>query len=309
MPLMSDPRFAPDTLFLVAEEDWRLWKDDCKKGEKLRPADLPEDRQAELSAPTGSQDAYPAVKAFNDPTASSSQPTTGEGELRSWGRGTKAAAAGVQQISQELLDILHMCNAAHRQGRGDVVWLSYNVNGKQSWCPSYGSTLVAVSARGARLMHDNWSAWFKSPMHFDIALREVLMELSAELSASFLRVPLGGWLRRARLCLHEHQEDAGQGVPLGHAQSHPRGNARARPARTSFQPFAALAEVQAEGVPDGTKVAAQVRGHTPRRDPHTPARQAGRVVDGSRHDQAQLLRRAAPPGRHATASLRGQRNC
>ena len=105
MPLISDPRFAPDTLFLVAEEDWRLWKADCKKEGKLQPADLPEDRQEELSAPSGSQDAYPSVKAFNDPSSSSFQPTKNEGELRSWGRGTKASAADVQQTSQELLDI------------------------------------------------------------------------------------------------------------------------------------------------------------------------------------------------------------
>lgn len=195
MPLISDPRFAPDTLFLVAEEDWRLWKADCKKGQKLQPADLPEDRQAELSAPTGSQDAYPAVKAFSDPTASSSQPTKGEGKLRSWGRGTKAKAADVQQTSQELLDILHMCNTAHRQGRGDVVWLSYNVRANATWTPSYGSTLLAVSARGGRILHDNWSEWFKEPMHFDIALKEVLMELSANnrLPASYVYPSVGGF--------------------------------------------------------------------------------------------------------------------
>ena len=97
MPLISDQRFAPDTLFLVAEEDWRLWKADCKQGEKLAPEDLPEDRQEELSAPSGSQDAYPAVKAYSDVTASGSQPSKGKGEgkLRSWGRDTKATAADV----------------------------------------------------------------------------------------------------------------------------------------------------------------------------------------------------------------------
>ena len=195
MPLISDPRFAPDTLFLVAEEDWRLWKADCKKEGKLQKADLPEDRQEELSAPSGSQDAYPAVKAFSDPSSSSFQPTKNEGELRSWGRGTKASAADVQQTSQELLDILHMCNTAHRQGHGDVVWLSYNVAAKASWAPSYGSTLLAVSARGGRILHDNWSEWFKEPQHFDIALKEVLMELSAsqQLPASYVFPSVGGY--------------------------------------------------------------------------------------------------------------------
>ena len=197
MPLISDQRFAPDTLFLVAEEDWRLWKADCKQGEKLAPEDLPEDRQEELSAPSGSQDAYPAVRSFSDVTASSSQPTKGKGKatLKSWGRPTKAKPAEVQQTSQELLDILHMCNVAHRAGKGDVVWLSYNTRANQRWCPSYGSTLLAVSARGGRILHDNWQEWFKEPMHWDIALKEVLMELSAQsiLPASYVFPSVGGF--------------------------------------------------------------------------------------------------------------------
>ena len=198
VPLISDPRFAPDTLFLVAEEDWRLWKADCKQGEKLAPGDLPDDRQEELSAPTtGSQDAYPAVRAFSDVTVSSSQPTKGKGEgkLRSWGRPTKAKPGEVQQTSQELLDILHMCNVAHRANKGDVVWLSYNTRANARWCPSYGSTLIAVSARGGRILHDNWQEWFKEPMHWDIALKEVLMELSAQstLPASYVFPSVGGF--------------------------------------------------------------------------------------------------------------------
>ena len=107
MPMMSDPRFAPDTLFLVAEEDWRLWKADCKKGAPLKPGEVPKDREAELSAPSGSGDAYPGVMAFQDPGQSSSQPT--KDGLRTYGRGTKAKPADVQQTNQELLDILQMC--------------------------------------------------------------------------------------------------------------------------------------------------------------------------------------------------------
>ena len=194
--MISDQRFAPDTLFLVAEEDWRLWKADCKKGQPLAAADLPPERVAELSAPTGSKDEIPAVTAYHDLTASSFQPTQGgEGELRSWGRGSKATAADVQQTSQELLDILHMCNTAHRQGRGDVVWLSYCVQPNCTWTPTNGSTLIGLSARGGRILHDNWSEWFKEPQHFDIALKEVLQELSAtnRLPASYVFPSVGGY--------------------------------------------------------------------------------------------------------------------
>ena len=51
LPFMSDLRFAPDTLFLVAEEDWRLWRADCHRGASTRPEDMPEGREGELSAP------------------------------------------------------------------------------------------------------------------------------------------------------------------------------------------------------------------------------------------------------------------
>ena len=191
--MMSDPRFAPDTLFLVAEEDWRLWKADCKKGAPLKPGEFPKDREAELSAPSGSGDAYPVVEAFQDPGQSSSQPT--KDGLRTFGRGTKAKPADVQQTSQELLDILHMCNTAHRHGKGDVVWLSYVVNTKQRWCPCHGSTLIAVSARGGRILKENWSKWFKKPYHFDVALKEVLQELSAgnTLPACYVFPSVGGY--------------------------------------------------------------------------------------------------------------------
>ena len=204
IPLISDPRFAPDTLFLVAEEDWRLWKADCKKGERLQPADLPEDRREELSAPTGSQDAYRPVGAYHDFRVSSFQPTKGDGELRSWGRASKASAADVRQTSQELLDILHMCNTAHRVGRGDVVWLSYCVEGNCTWTPVHGSTLMGMTARGGRILHDNWTEWFKEPMHFDVAFKEVLMELSdtGKLSASYVFPSVGGYDEHISAFMH-----------------------------------------------------------------------------------------------------------
>ena len=40
LPLMADDRHAPDTLFLVAEEDWRLYRQDCKGAGELTALDV-----------------------------------------------------------------------------------------------------------------------------------------------------------------------------------------------------------------------------------------------------------------------------
>ena len=193
VPLISDARFAPDTLFIVAEEDWRLWKADCRKGEKLQADDLPPERVAELSAPSGPVDAYAGDPSRGTPWRRSSQP--GKGELRSWGRSSKATASQVRQTSQELLDIVHMCNTAHRMGRGDLVWLSYTVNSKSKWTPTHGSTLLAVTARGGRILHENWQQWFDEPSHWDLCLRNVLREhsLDCSLPASYVFPAVGGF--------------------------------------------------------------------------------------------------------------------
>ena len=104
----------------------------------------------------------------------------------------------MEETSGELCDILHMVNCAHREGRGDLVWLCYTVSKAAKWTPTHGSTLLAVSARGARILHDNWNEWFKEPGHFDLCLKGVLQELSASnnsnmLPSCYLYPALGGF--------------------------------------------------------------------------------------------------------------------
>ena len=121
--------------------------------------------------------------------------SAGQSRSQKLGRPKKAKAAEVKQTSQELLDILHMCNTAHRLGRGDLVWLSYTVNSKTRWTPTHGTTLLAVTARGGRILRDNWSAWFDEPSHWDLCLRNVLREHSAEapLPACYVYPAVGGF--------------------------------------------------------------------------------------------------------------------
>ena len=187
LPFMSDVRWAPDTLFLVAEEDWRLWRGDCHRGAGTRPEDLPEDRQGELSDPSSDAACFQPAEAPPSGVGACSQtlkprrekPETRRGGPAGWGRGKKATAKEVEETSQELCDIIHMVNMAHREARGDLVWLSYTVSKTTKWTPTHGSTLIAVSARGARILNDNKDQWFKEPWHWDLVLKGLLQKLSA----------------------------------------------------------------------------------------------------------------------------------
>ena len=198
---MSDLRFAPDTLFLVAEEDWRLWRDDCGRGVGAQPKLLPEERQGELSAPSSSAQCFqPAPKAAFGPADATlrprrEKPETRGGGPRGWGRGKKASAKEVEETSAELCDILHMVNEAHRLGKGDLVWLSYDVSQNAKWTPCHGSTLIAVSAHGARILHNNFSKWFQKPDHFDLCLKCKLQELSAtnDMPSCYVFPSVGGY--------------------------------------------------------------------------------------------------------------------
>ena len=204
LPLMSDLRFAPDTLFLVAEEDWRLWKSDCSGGAGVSPDDLPTEREGELSAPSDTAGPWSALQTAEDAGADSpaeartstkrQQARPGAGPT-GWGRPKKAKPEQVEQTSQELCDIMAMCNAAHRAGKGELIWLSWQSNAKSTWTPTHGSTLLGVSARGARVLSNHFAELFQQPWHWDCVLLKAMREptLQAELAACYLWPSLGGF--------------------------------------------------------------------------------------------------------------------
>ena len=205
IPLMSDLRFAPDTLFLVAEEDWRLWKGDCRQGGQPSADEFPSGREGELAAP--SEEAGPWTKKEGELSAASASHDTCKGPRRDkahdpeegprgWGRARKGKAEGFESASQELMDIVHFCNAAHRQQHGELIWLGWNASKASSWCPTFGSNLIAVSARGARKLANHWDQLFDDPWHFDLCLKEVLQkqhQLEFDLQCCYLYPSLGGF--------------------------------------------------------------------------------------------------------------------
>ena len=213
LPLMSDLRFAPDTLFLVAEEDWRLWESDCAKGRKLGEDHLPDEREGELSAPSREKGPWSQrpfgvdlgpeeEEVYEDPrwaglpkAPKRERPREPEQGPRGWGRPEQAKAGGLKVASQELVDIVHICNEAHRAGHGELVWLCWNSSKAAPWTVTYGSTLLAISARGARILKHHFAEQFPNPSHFDLALKTSLQneDFQKIVKACYVWPSLGGF--------------------------------------------------------------------------------------------------------------------
>ena len=204
LPLMADLRFAPDTLFIVAEEDWRLWKADCQGGKKFTTDALPQEREGELAAPSKADGPWSKTKT---PTVGGGggkgsswqprrqRPHQPEDGPKGWGRPQKAKAAAYTNASQELVDIVGICNTAHRQGCGDLIWLSWSSNAKTKWTVTHGSTLIAVSARGARILHNHFEEQLSWKGHWDLCLKGALQgeEFQKIIKACHLFPSMGGF--------------------------------------------------------------------------------------------------------------------
>ena len=62
---------------------------------------------------------------------------------------TKASREQFQTVSQDLEDLVRLATAAHRRGRGDLVWVSWVGGARKGKHPEHGSTLLMLSQAGA----------------------------------------------------------------------------------------------------------------------------------------------------------------
>ena len=203
LPYITDPRHAPDTLFFVAEEDWRLFEAD-KKGLSQSPSDDPEDfEQPDWGAPglpeedvdeedvPMSSDNLPHLfkKRATGAAASSSegpvQPPLVSGYQHlgnRWYKRTRKAKADefVESLSPHIVDLVKVMTAAHREGHGDIVWLAYEAARRgddnryhRDDRPNFGSQLIGISRAGALSLQEEWYRMRLG--HFDLSLKHVLV--------------------------------------------------------------------------------------------------------------------------------------
>ena len=169
LPYMTDPRHAPDTLFLIAEADWRLFPTDCAGVEWLAAAGT---RGALRPRETGGSPRPPEV-AGEDPRdeqpVPAGPPTYGVLEAQD----RAAARASLDTAHMECLrDIVRVCTLAHRNSVGNVVWLSYacgragHAKSAKPSLVSFGALLLAFTKHGARRVSElATDAW---PEHWDL---------------------------------------------------------------------------------------------------------------------------------------------
>ena len=162
LPYMTNPRHASDTLFFLAEEDWRLYEDDQLPQEQLFEASMEEAAVSLSRSPGhgGSSSSQPtaadeqrflhreAVRLAWERRSSTDAEQNGPRWLK---RSTKPARHEFLNPSQHLQDLVRLCTAAHRVQRGNLVWLCWDgdTGPNQPMNVSHGSMFLAVSKSGA----------------------------------------------------------------------------------------------------------------------------------------------------------------
>ena len=190
---MADPRHFPDTMFIVLEEDWRLFQRDTQvTSETIGLAALPK------PSGSGSADTYSEAEVYKFRTqglpgpgvpfapvaqAAPSPDSTGvpfapgpDEDLLTHERPRKLQKGEPAVISPYLAELLQVCTAAHRKQMGGMIWLSWDGACKKGSKikPSHALTAIAIRATVATDMLLCSSEFEKG--HFDVQLRNMLMD-------------------------------------------------------------------------------------------------------------------------------------
>jgi len=213
---MADPRHAPDTLFFVVEEDFRLFA----RHSQCQPEALARVAECAYAASSTAFHARTAVMSEkpNEPVAlgleevyawrTEQMPIVKTGRdlfgppamnTDSWKQlvgglytpRKKPTRAEIEEfgMSPYLEDLVRIVTAAARKEVGELVWLSYDAfdrrGFKQRVC--HAATLIAVSALGAKKLHELLEQGaLGSPGHFDIMLLKYLNHHGQEFGASYV---------------------------------------------------------------------------------------------------------------------------
>ena len=213
---MSDMRHMPDTLFIVAEGDFRFYHEDCvgdcdwlSELDKMQAEPVARHRPVKHSA-------HPGVRPNPDAPPGLAEPDAPPGLVRppflqrnddipdvgSWQPGARCRMRE-GHVTFELQDLVRCCTTAHREGLGNVVWLSWVGARGRKRGPSHGSKLLGISRNGATLLQylmDKTAC----PMAFDVWLKNMIVSGwgdAAGLGASYVYPSIGGYDYNMSSCL------------------------------------------------------------------------------------------------------------
>ena len=212
------PAHLEDTLFLFFESDFRFWKEDCIAPElwlrlavqscreplaSITGVDVKEGEEEE-GEPASSSTARASRLAGPD-TLPQPQPrpdADSQGRFISMEAIWKPWQDGYQTVSTELVELVQCATRASRLAHGDLIWFGYNCGDEKQKGPNdkiaFGSQGIMFTMRAAKRLNRRMQG--VTPQHFDLWLKEVLLEQSTEPSLSratiracYVVPPLGGF--------------------------------------------------------------------------------------------------------------------
>ena len=132
--------------------------------------------------------------------------------------------------------MVNIFNVCARSGASYLVWMCWNGNKKSNCKVGYGSNLLALTAKGARIMMMNFTEWFDKD-HWDLSLRYALQShgtCRAELCAGFLCPAMGHYDTHESGCSGEGVRDSQWDNRWIHQGTRPNDSSQRR---TDFQGF------------------------------------------------------------------------
>ena len=215
---MLDNRHMEDTLFIVLEEDYRLYEhgeplasdvEICKGEEFLSrtggssgsggTGPLGQDLDHQTRLVRAQYTARLGVPTHPQPESSgASRPDTQENKPKFVNRSEHVKADEfAAMITHDLKSLVRLCTAAHRSRVGDIVWFSWNSHDKQhpkkgKVHPHYGSQGIAVSVDGAKTLHHQLASM--NAYHWDCELLDRLR--TGELKGCFIYPSVGHWTKQ-----------------------------------------------------------------------------------------------------------------
>ena len=222
LPYMVDERHAPDTLFFVCEEDFRLFARGSPNNCSITLNQKAEAAYAASSTAWRARNAAPVFPGSAEPVATElgavstwrerqqrrttthssffGPPVSGSDKWLEIERGMFVPTDGPAQReslggSEFLEDMVQICTKAHREDLGDLVWLSYDASPRQGYKTKVqqSATLLALSHSGAKKLKalvDADKKWWGQP-RFDLRLIAYLQENGPDFGASYVYPCIG----------------------------------------------------------------------------------------------------------------------
>ena len=212
---MCHPDTPDDTLFIVAEEDFRLLEshgaaagaDDMQDWVARSPGASASSSGARASGwgwPAQELDAS-ASRPFPEQVLGEESPNT---NYRLHAKAVKGRVPDIaEKCDPSLRDLVKYATAAHREQCGDLIWCTWCGTHAKPGTPSHGSTLLMLSKCGAQLLFDA-AKTIAEPTHWDVWLKTFLLkrEENRGVQCSFIWPSIGSYCEHISGCEKEYSD-------------------------------------------------------------------------------------------------------